>query len=116
MEVKNLASEVSKIKSPNITAMDKNIEHLIASKDLASIVEATINIANKEVQAETKIFWFKAAIGEINDHVTTAENAAQAAARGQFDLAALQTIDAEDTARQVENFARTANLKPVGQR
>ena len=72
--------QVTTIKSANIIAVDKNIEHLIASKDLASIVEATINIANKEVQAETKRFWFKAAIREINDHVMTAENAAQAAA------------------------------------
>ena len=47
--------------------------------------------------------------------MTTAENTAQAAARGHFDLAALQTINAEDTARQVQKFARTANLEPVGQ-
>ena len=115
IEVEKIASDVSNLQAANLIAMDENIKHLLASKNLASIVEATVAIANKDVQAEAKRFWFQAAIREINDHVTAAENAAQAAARGQFSMSALQSIDAEETAHQIRKFAQAANLEPIGQ-
>ena len=115
IEVQKIAEEVSTLKSANLITLDSHIQHLLASKDLATIVEATEAIANKDVQAETKRFWFQAAIREVSGHIEAAESAAQEAARGRFSLAALQSINAEDTARQVHKFARTANLEPVGQ-
>ena len=44
-----------------------------------------------------------------------AEQAATAAANGIFDVSTLQSIHAEDTARKIQKFARTAKLEVVGQ-
>ena len=96
-------------------AIDSNIESLIASRDLAAIVEASVTIANKDIQNDAKRFWFMAAIREIELHVTTAEQAARAATQGRFDISTLQTIHAEDTAQQIQAYARKANLEVVGQ-
>ena len=54
VEVNKLSETVENIKTAGLSAIDKNIKTLIASRDLASIVEATVSIANQEVQAEVK--------------------------------------------------------------
>ena len=74
--MQNIAEEVSTLKSANLITLDSDIQHLLASKDLAAIVEATVAIANKDVQAETKRFWFQAAIREVSSHIKAAESAA----------------------------------------
>ena len=101
VEVNKLSDVIDNIKAASLSTIDKNIESLVASRDLAAIVEATVNIADREVQAETKRFWFQAAIMEITGHVDTAEQAARAAAKGIFDVSTLQTIHAENTTRRI---------------
>ena len=54
IEVQRIAEEVSTLKAANLITLDSDIQHLLASKDLAAIVEATVAIANKDVQAEAK--------------------------------------------------------------
>ena len=56
VEVNQLSDVVDNIKAPGLSTIDKNIESLVASRHLAAIVEATVDIANREVEAETKLF------------------------------------------------------------
>ena len=71
MEISKLAAEVENIRAGDSMAINSNIESLIASRDLAAIVEASVTIANKDIQNDAKRYWFMAAIREIELHVTT---------------------------------------------
>ena len=48
IKVQKIAEEVSTMKSANLITLDSNIQHLLASKDLAAIVKTTVAISNKD--------------------------------------------------------------------
>ena len=55
----SLAQTVDNIKGANAIESNLNLSSLIASSDLAALVEASINIANWEVDASIKRFCFQ---------------------------------------------------------
>ena len=55
VEISKLSNEVNTIRTADTMAIDQNIESLIASQDLSTIVKAAVNIANRKVKDDTKL-------------------------------------------------------------